>query len=300
MKPEIVNAIKLLLNNRVPDLSNLNVQWFGGEPLLAYNIILDIMNHIKILKSTVNPDLNIIGTMTTNGYMLNQKTLKRLTEIGIKDYQITLDGNREEHDKLRIKSGIEGTFDNIWKNLISAHQSNIDFLITIRLHVNGNNFESIKDLLSIISNEIGDDKRFNIFIRFLSRLGSANDNNLSITEDYSKINLLKKFAIDKGLILSNLDIYKDKYLCYAANPTSYIIRANGELSKCTVALYNDNNIIGKINNDGTLELKQEKIYAWIRGIFSGNMNELSCPLIGLSNYIKIVKNKDTYEPEKSM
>jgi len=44
MRNEVINGIKNLIKERERDLELLNLEWFGGEPLLAFDIIRDIMN----------------------------------------------------------------------------------------------------------------------------------------------------------------------------------------------------------------------------------------------------------------
>jgi uncharacterized protein len=69
-------------------------------------------------------------------------------------------------------------------------------------------------------------------------------------------------------------------VCYASNPRSFVVKPDGSLAKCTVDLYSDRGIIGKIRSDGTLEINEEKYKWWIRGIYNNNQNILSCPLYG--------------------
>ncbi len=83
--------------------------------------------------------------------------------------------------------------------------------------------------------------------------------------------------------LSGLDLYgNSRYVCYAAKPFAYVIRSDGGIGKCTVALYDGNNNIGRLNNDGTVHIDSEKASRWSRGLFSGNEKELECPLKGIS------------------
>src|SRR3979490_3029402 len=49
MSRKVVDAIKLLLAARVNDLHSLQLSWFGGEPLLAKEIILEVNNFSKEL-----------------------------------------------------------------------------------------------------------------------------------------------------------------------------------------------------------------------------------------------------------
>ncbi|MFM6074868.1 MAG: radical SAM protein, partial [Dolichospermum sp.] len=45
MKPEVISGIKALLDKRSSKLNFLNLSWFGGEPLVAKDIVLDISEY---------------------------------------------------------------------------------------------------------------------------------------------------------------------------------------------------------------------------------------------------------------
>jgi uncharacterized protein len=279
MSQEHVEAIKKLISRRVYEIDRLTIQWFGGEPLLGYPIIKDIMNHVKVLQKS-NPSLFLTSNATTNGYLLTPERLSELVSLNVNDYQITFDGDKELHDTLRRKRGDNGpSFDVIWKNIIAAHNTNLNFIMTLRMHVNSLNRDSMEFLLRRVEKEIGPDKRFMAHIRFLSRLGGPNDKELPITDDTKAILDLKCIATSIGLQAPDIDIYKEvpDFICYASKPFAYVIRANGDISKCTVGLYSDTNIIGKLNYDSTMQLDDRKIASWSRGLFNGNQEDLSCP-----------------------
>src|SRR5262245_20489732 len=50
MDHSVVSAVKSLIYRRVPDLQTLDISWFGGEPLLAKDIIYDISSYVYGLK----------------------------------------------------------------------------------------------------------------------------------------------------------------------------------------------------------------------------------------------------------
>lgn len=58
-----------------------------------------------------------------------------------------------------------------------------------------------------------------------------------------------------------------------------MIRADGSLSKCTVALEDPRNRVGRINEDGTLLIENESIRSFMRGFQSLKETELSCPIV---------------------
>ena len=123
MDAKYVEAIKKLINIRAPELEKLTIQWFGGEPLLGYSIIMDIMHHVNELQNLYSR-IKLISTITTNAYLLSPNKLSELVSLGVNEYQITFDGDKTEHDKLRIRRGdMGGSFDNIWNNIVSAHHN---------------------------------------------------------------------------------------------------------------------------------------------------------------------------------
>jgi uncharacterized protein len=66
-------------------------------------------------------------------------------------------------------------------------------------------------------------------------------------------------------------------MCYAAHPAVWVVRADGSLSKCTVALSHPNNRVGRLNENGTLTIDAESLEPWMRGLFTAELSALECP-----------------------
>jgi uncharacterized protein len=98
MKQETILGIKGLLDRRCADLDRLNVSWFGGEPLVAKSIVFEISEYATKLTHKY-AGLVYTGDMTTNGYLLNYDTAKALADVGVRNYQISLDGPRDVHNQ---------------------------------------------------------------------------------------------------------------------------------------------------------------------------------------------------------
>jgi len=277
IRQDVVEGIKNLLMARKSELKYLSVSWFGGEPLLAYNKIIELLNFInsEIVGST---GIMFSSEMTTNAYLLTEERLRQLVKRGVSHYQVSFDGDEEEHNKLRVRADGGPTFARIMQNIIDAHRTPLSFSMMLRVHANSENKASISRLLRRFSENLCGDKRFSMYIRPLSRLGGPNDNKLPIINDLSIIKELISEAKQLGLNpVDAAEVVDD--VCYAAKMNSYIIRSDGRVSKCTVALYDDRNIVGRLNPDGTLEIYPNKVAWWSRGIFTGNPNQLACPLM---------------------
>ncbi|MGP6240370.1 radical SAM protein [Cuniculiplasma sp. SKW4] len=76
MKPEVEEGIKNLLKVRGPELRSLQIGWFGGEPLLEFQIIESIMSYI-LESMPKSPYINIMSNITTNGFQLDKRIFDR-------------------------------------------------------------------------------------------------------------------------------------------------------------------------------------------------------------------------------
>jgi uncharacterized protein len=70
MPRPVVTGIKSLIDRRGTDLDELEISWFGGEPLLALDVITEISKHALHVAKTEG--FTFRSGMTTNGYFLDQ------------------------------------------------------------------------------------------------------------------------------------------------------------------------------------------------------------------------------------
>jgi uncharacterized protein len=125
------------------------------------------------------------------------------------------------------------------------------------------------------------DPRFFVFFHEIERLGGPND---------AQIQPMSHEEQELALAYLNRKLYGDDftapeaepYVCYAARPNSLLIRSDGTVGKCTVALNDSRNVIGKLKPDGTLTLDQKRIWPWLRGLETLDPEVLECPLAGLA------------------
>ena len=282
MEPWVVRGVKGLLARRAPGLGSLTLSWFGGEPTLARDLIEEVMLHARSLAAE-NPALRVASDMTTNGYLLSPPVFARFVELGIDHYQISFDGPRDWHDRKRVTAGGKGTYDRIWSNMVAMREAKGDFTIMVRVHADKSNADAIPQFIDEYKRDFGSDPKFELFIRSLSRLGGANDRNLEVFERAEAVRIiedLRALARSRGVKLA--EMAGGVPICYAARANSFVVRANGRLNKCTVALEHPNNQVGSIHEDGTVEIRPEPMAMWMRGLRSEVPEELKCPMHGFA------------------
>lgn len=280
MGRDVAQSIVNLIQARAPELSDLTITWFGGEPLLALDTIRFVMAEAsRIIRFSPVGNPRFSSDISTNGIRLNLPTMTELVTLGVREYQITLDGSRDEHDRLRVTRKGRGTFDDVYANIVAAHRSALPFAMLVRIHSNARNEASIQRLLADLSRELAGDVRFRVFIRKLSRWGGPNDDILPTSDDTEAVARLRRLANELGLKNYTVDLSQP---CYAAELNSFVIRSDGRVGKCTHALYDSRNDVGRINSDGKLMFDTERLFQWTSGLFSGSTAAVQCPLSQLS------------------
>lgn len=261
---EIIKMINSKLDDN-PETKKVIINWFGGEPSLCINQIFKFMD--KLIQITDKKKIKIFSTITTNGYLVDDKVIKELVERKVTNIQITVDGDKNSHDKTRILKNGNGTYDVIMKNLksIMSLPKEVKFEIAIRCNFTKNTVQSVKNFISIFADSFKNDSRFSIYCRpvyyFETKENEIKDmqNNLfslsdGITAQNEFSNLICK-KLDKQSLkrrLVNPLPQPTGCWCNAELKNFYIIGPNGELYICDT-LTGKNNIRGYIfeNNKAT-------------------------------------------------
>jgi len=276
MSREIIDAIKALIKSRTLGLEHLRIGWFGGEPLLVKDIILEISSYAMSLVE-INPRLFFDSGMSTNGYLLTNETAEQLISNGVTEFQVSLDGPASYHDKVRLRRDGKGTFDRIWRNLLDLKYSSLEFKINLRVHFSKDNIEVIDNLIKDLKANFNNDHRFQIFFKSIVPLGGKNDASLNCFNDEEAYRVIQDFKSRLGKGIYTFMNEESPYICYAGRPTSFVIRHDGRLAKCTVGLDEPENQIGYLRKNGTLEIDQGKIQPWFKGAVSLDREILRCP-----------------------
>jgi uncharacterized protein len=311
MSERTQRAIELFLDRRVPELESLVLSWFGGEPLLAKDVVLRLAKHAFGLSERYGVAFQ--GNMTTNAYVLNRELAAQLIAYNQNFFQITLDGWEEAHDLLRRRADGRGTFSKIWENLLGMKSLDRNFEVCIRVHVRRDNLANLPILMSKLSESFGGDSRFRLDFQHLRDMGGEGGKTIvdpigiqelaaierslrsvfkTVKNDESEVieqtvsesqpTLLARTAGESaGSRRLGENRTSEPYICYAAKPNSILIRSNGRIGKCTVALSDERNDLGCLVEDGTLEIDNAKLQPWIRGLGTLDHEVTGCPMTNM-------------------
>ena len=193
--------------------------------------------------------------------------VQKLVDCGINDFQITIDGTKKHHDGLRILRNGKPTFDKIFRNIIDLAEYNHNVKISLRVNFNHTNIDSIPELLEQFPLHIRNQIRVTFEPIFGNCLLNAINNidNIEISEKLSVYyKFANKFGFDVTLGLSQIFSGKLVY-CYAERFNQYVINYNGDVFKCSVCNFAENERVGYINQHGIF-IKEDINYSkWLNG-----------------------------------
>ena len=273
MNEEIVESLILFLQKNLVSHTGLNISWFGGEPLLALDVIEKISN--KAIEFCRLRRIMFDSSITTNGVLLTPEVMKRLLACRVNRFQITLDGPRETHDKTRILRSGAGTFDTIINNLLAIKKVKTAVLkINIRVNITQESLKKLPELIVFLHEKFGDDKRFSFYFRPIGDWNSNIENDTLKDSLLSSLESVYKILLDCSVKLNYGILYQMLIspMCFANKKNHFVLGSDGTAYKCTVYFDKEENNIGQLQSDGRILWNEEKIAKWI----VNNSNNAKC------------------------
>ena len=247
MKKEVQEASLNFFDHWIEthEIERLQVVWFGGEPLLAPEVILSLSEHM--IRVADSRGIRYEACVYTNGYLLDEKMLRLLEHCRVNMVRISIDGSKRFHDEMRVLKNGKGTYETIMNNL------RIPAKITYRIRCNMTRqnkdcFDELKNELQTISEESGNrilvkPERMRVE-RDVDRDLKAIE--LSYPEYYDLSNrLIRKQRKEDPGYLEDLMIPKE-FTCSACNPNGFVIDNEGDILKCIFHVGDKSHAIGNV------------------------------------------------------
>ena len=89
---------------------NLEVDFFGGEPLMNWQVVKDLVAYARSIEKEKNKNFRF--TLTTNGVLVDDEVIE-FANKEMHNVVMSLDGRKEVHDRLRRNYAGEGSYDKI-------------------------------------------------------------------------------------------------------------------------------------------------------------------------------------------
>ncbi|BAW29321.1 radical SAM additional 4Fe4S-binding domain protein [Methanosarcina thermophila] len=253
MNEKTIEALKVFFRKTLDETEtkSISVDWYGGEPLLEYNSIIELSKSFQ--KDCNERGCKYRSSMTTNGTLLTKDVLSSLTTHGVSMIQVTLDGTKDAHDRNRpFSNSNKSSFEAIIKNLEDAVG---EVVLAIRMNADKDNMAQILDQLKDFQSRgwLTGNSKFFPYIAPIRNI-SKNCNLLPskcLTVDYFDVfTLFISRLKELGLKLQRSEIHgypmPVNSNCGAVSLNSYVVNPDGLLFKCGLTIDNPAEKVGSI------------------------------------------------------
>lgn len=125
---------------------NLEVDFFGGEPLMNWQVVKDLVAYGRSLEEPHHKKFRF--TLTTNGVLLNDEILEFCNKE-MANVVLSIDGRKEVHDRMRPFRGGQGSYDLIVPKFRKVAESRNQMNYYVRGTFTHHNLDFSKDVLHL-------------------------------------------------------------------------------------------------------------------------------------------------------
>ena len=128
---------------------NLEVDFFGGEPLLNFEVVKELVKYARSIEGAAGKNFRF--TLTTNGMLIDDDVID-FSNREMSNVVLSLDGRKEIHDRFRVDYAGRGSFDTIvpkFQKLVEARGGKNYYMRGTFTHANPDFLEDIKVMLDL-------------------------------------------------------------------------------------------------------------------------------------------------------
>ena len=133
---------------------NLEVDFFGGEPLMNFQVVKDLVAYARSIERKANKNFRF--TLTTNGVNIDDEVID-FANRECHNVVLSLDGRKEVHDRFRVDYRGNGSFDRVvpkFQKLVKARGGKNYYIRGTFTHFNPDFMEDIREMRRLGFNEL--------------------------------------------------------------------------------------------------------------------------------------------------
>ena len=128
---------------------NLEVDFFGGEPLMNFQVVKDLVAYARRIEKEHNKNFRF--TLTTNGMLVDDDVIE-FANRECSNVVLSLDGRKEIHDRYRVDYAGKGSWDRIvpkFQKFVEARQGKEYYMRGTFTHANPDFLKDIQQMLDL-------------------------------------------------------------------------------------------------------------------------------------------------------
>ena len=265
MSSETQAALVKFAASRLERAKNFSVTWYGGEPLLAKEIIWSLSE--KFLELCAASSVNYDAFIITNASLLEDSDVEQFKRYKIKGAQITIDGVKETHDSRRRSVTGESTFSRLIDRANFLLNSGLS--VIVRINIDKDNINRVDEILDILAERI--DKHEDLKIDFgqvspFTDICKSIENDCYNNAQFADIMIpLYSKVLARGFTVNKMAAYPAPRVnsCCVDYVNSFVIDNRGELYRCWNHVGNLKRSSGNVNDGDNLTLEKNYL-PWIQ------------------------------------
>ena len=128
---------------------NLEVDFFGGEPLMNFDVVKQMVEYARSIEKEHNKNFRF--TLTTNGVLIDDDVIE-FANKEMSNVVLSLDGRKEIHDRYRVDYAGNGSWDKIvpkFQKLVEARGGKNYYMRGTFTHANPDFLKDIQQMLDL-------------------------------------------------------------------------------------------------------------------------------------------------------
>jgi len=128
---------------------NLEVDFFGGEPLMNFQVVKDLVAYARSIEKEHNKNFRF--TLTTNGLLLGDDVIE-FANRECSNVVLSLDGRKEIHDRFRVDYAGNGSWERIvpkFQKMVEAREGKNYYMRGTFTHANPDFLKDIQQMLDL-------------------------------------------------------------------------------------------------------------------------------------------------------
>ena len=128
---------------------NLEVDFFGGEPLMNFQVVKDLVAYARSIEKQHNKNFRF--TLTTNGMLIDDDVIE-FANKECYNVVLSLDGRKEIHDRFRVDYAGNGSWERIvpkFQKLVEARNGKGYYMRGTFTHANPDFLQDIQQMLDL-------------------------------------------------------------------------------------------------------------------------------------------------------
>lgn len=240
----IDDIVDYIIKSTTISTRKLHITWFGGEPLLEYEKILQLSEKLKLkLQDTT---IKFTSSIITNGVLLNKDKILTLINIcNLNNMQITLDGTEKKYCEKK------GASPEQYKHVLMLIAEATKYVkVSVRLNCDKKNMDDLKDVAKLLIAKAHKITNLHLYLAKLVNYSDCSEPNLFSQTEFD----VQKIEFEKYICQLLNKPYKPKLphyrkcFCGLFKLKNIVIGPSGELYKCQHYVGLPDKVIGDIYN----------------------------------------------------